>query len=136
MKTVHLTPSEAEVINHRAEIPDCMADAFHPEMGDGNPWGLTDHDDIQEKICETMAEIMTDGTRGEMTITFNPCNQGHVAVLRDLVEGSTWSAVTADLLEFDHATAENAQGRRQRAKLRSIEAKFADAGLEVSFPYA
>jgi hypothetical protein len=80
MAQITFSPKEAQVLRHRIEVPDCMAEVFS-DMGDGNPWGLTDLGEITDKVCAVIDEVFADAPRGGLTLTFNPESEDHRLVI-------------------------------------------------------
>lgn len=133
MTRIEFKPKEAEVLRHRIEIPDAMADVFDPYLGDGNNWGLEDHDKIEERITEILSEIFTDGPRGSLILVIDLANEDHVAVVSEVVEGSTMPSIAQDLAAFDYREPEYRQGRAWLAAIERVEEKLNAAGINAKF---
>lgn len=121
MFPIDLTPSESDVLNHRLEVPDCLADAlaedYHPE-------------DVEEIAGHLLARDYAAAVAISQKITH--------AVLADCVNGSTYAAAAysrgytmADKDNSAQAAAWRAAVRAGRSLAKKVSALI---GEPVAFP--
>lgn len=128
MKFIHLTPKEAEIINHRLEVADCIAEVYGPDNDD--QWSLEDIEDVQAKVEDLIDSVFSFDEKGACTIHFNPDDEDHLLILTEVIEGNTMSSIVKDMLEFDSRERDYQIGRNWLKHMRSIDQKFEAAGLE------
>lgn len=127
---VNFTPKETEVLKHRAEIPDCMAEVFGPD--NENHWGLS-LDATEERIIAILHDLFRFNADGSSVAHFRPHDPDHKLILTELVEGNTMGAIVQDMLDHHHTERTHKTGRAWAKHLRSIETKYESIGLTVQF---
>jgi hypothetical protein len=117
VKTLRFTPTEREVLSHRLRAAEAIAEAL---TADG------DYPFSEDEVYATAVALAHDLESG--TVTFDPEDRLSVDVLVDAVDGSNFP----DLI-LDRAVTTPKQAPSLRKALRSIEAKFEEAGLPALF---
>lgn len=131
MKFIHLTPTEAEIINHRLEVADCIAEVYGPD--NDNVWHLDDIEDVQTKVEDLIDEVFSFDVNGSCAIRFDPKNVDHILILNEVIEGNTMSSIVQDMREFETGEPTKIEGDRLVRHMRNIDKKFEAAGLDFGF---
>ena len=92
---INFTKGEREVIDHRLEVQDAMAD------GAEDQWPDLDHDERCESIYKLVDEIFSDGTRGGLVAKINPDNEDHIFILNNVINCSPLEDIARDTLNYD-----------------------------------
>lgn len=130
MKEIILTKKEAAVLDHRLEVQDAIAEVWGPD--NDNHWGLVE-ERVSEKIAWLVNQVFHEGPRGGMIIRFNPDDKDHLLLLDEVIDGNTMQNIVPDMIDHHPDDPEHAQGLGWRRAMRSIDAKFAAAGLSFGF---
>lgn len=128
MRTFDLTPKEAEILNHRLETPDCIAEVFGPH--NDNVWSFVHQEDVNDRVEELIAEVFTDRPNGGMTILFNPDNADHRLILDEVIDGNVMKHIVQDMLEMAPDEPDRIEGNKWLRAMRSLDKKFESAGLK------
>lgn len=131
MLTINLTPTEAEVLNHRLEVQDAMVDVFEPYNTD-TPWADS-RDEVERMMREVIGAIFFQKPNGGLIATFDPSNRIHLELMTEVVEGNTMGSIAYDLCQFSVDEPNRREGERLMRAIRSVEAKYEAAGLMVAF---
>lgn len=128
---IYLTSKEAQVIRHRAEIVDAMAQVFGPE-GE-NQWGLEEISEVTKRVESILAEIVHERPSGEMILSIDVDDEDMVVVFADLIDGNTIGMIANDMLESAD-TAEQRRGIEWHKACNRIEMKVRSVtGMVVRF---
>jgi hypothetical protein len=128
MKTIHLTPEEAKIIDHWLEVPDCIAEVYGPENGDR--WGLEDIEDVQTKVEDLIARTFADKPKGGMVITFDPADEDQLMILEEVIDGNNIAGIVQDMCDYETGEPDKIEGERLRRHMRNINKKFEANGLK------
>jgi hypothetical protein len=131
LTTIIFTHKQAEVLRHRMEVPDCIAEVWGPDNDNHFPGKTTDQ--IQDIITDLMARIFQDQTDGGMVAVFKPDNSDEVRLMNELVDGNTMAGIVSDML--DHAADDPVyrEGKGWRNAMAAIDRKYEIAGLYAQF---
>lgn len=131
MNTIHFSPKEATILNHRLEIPDCIAEVWGPDNDD--VWPGSSLEQVEQRTERLIADLFTDTINGGLDLTFNPVDEDHVRLVKELLDGSSFSGFVYDMLQFDSGEPEYKEGTGWKKAMMSIETKLAGAGVEAHF---
>ena len=129
---IHFSPSEAKILQHRLDQPDCMAEMFGPD--NENQWPeLTTQDEVEDFITQMLGNIVTYKPNGGMIFTIEPSNPDHVEIVTEVVEGNTMGTYVGDLLGFYSDEPDYKKGAALKKHLTSIERKLESVGIMAEF---
>ena len=128
---MRLMPEEAEVINHRIEVTDAMAQVFGPS-GDG-VWGFDTDEEAEERLKELLDGMIHTLSNGAMHITFDIHNEDQIRVLEELVDGNTMDSIAEDMVNQGTDEKVHKQGLDLKYHMKRINVKWRNAGLSSSF---
>lgn len=120
LKTVTFTKLEQEIIEHRLDASDALAECLY----DTYEWP---HEQV-ELTCERMKACLEE--HGAVSIFED--DEVAIEVLRDCVEGSTFFGSMSHAVACGETTKGKALASRKAA--RAIERKLKAAGVECEFP--
>ena len=129
--TIVFTKKQAEVLKHRMEVPDCIAEVWGPDNDDHFP-GCT-VEQIQDTITSMMASIFTEEADGDLMADYNPDNEHHVRLMNELVDGNTMGLIVSDMLDHAAGDAVHREGIGWANAMRSIDRRYESAGLDARF---
>tara|TARA_R110002096_G_C14426530_1_gene709563 strand:- start:51 stop:431 length:381 start_codon:yes stop_codon:yes gene_type:complete len=92
---INFTKGEREIIDHRLEVQDAMAD------GAEDQWPDLDHHERCESIYKLVDEIFSNGTRGGLVAKINPNNKDHIFILDNVINCSPLEDIARDTLGWD-----------------------------------
>lgn len=113
------TPSEAEILLHRLEVPDCLADALEEEFP-------------RDKV-EALASMMAEQAKAGNLVIHVATEPEALAILADCCNGSTFFNGGAEDAISEGALSKGKYLSQLKAA-RSLEEKFAKIGVRVSIP--
>lgn len=128
---ITLNKKEADVLNHRLEIPEAIAEVWGP--CNDNVWGIDDPHEVENRVEELIAGMIFAAPYKGMIIRFDPANEDHLRLLDEIIDGNTMQHIVTDLLDYDCQEPEYREGARWRTAMRSIDKKFEAAGLGFGF---
>ena len=131
MEMIELTPKEAAVLNHRLEVPDCIAEVWGPD--NDNVWGIPDIEDVGEAVSALIEQTFVDKPNGGMLIIFDPEDVDQRRLLDEVIDGNAMRLIVSDLLEYAPGEDNRNAGEAWRRAMRSLDKKFEAAGLETTF---
>ncbi len=92
---INFTKGEREVIDHRLEVQDAMAD------GAIDQWPNLDHGERCAYIEKLVDKIFINGTKGGLVAKINTNNKDHIFILDDVVNSSPLECIARDTLNYD-----------------------------------
>ena len=131
MTQVHFTPKEASVLNHRLEVPDCIAEVWGPDNDD--VWPGLDYDAVAERTEAVIARTFFDCPNGGMDLIFDLGDEDQVRLIEETLDGNTMGSIVRDMLQFCSDEPKYKEGTGWKRAMRSIEAKLETAGITASF---
>lgn len=117
MKTIRLTPTEIEILQHRLEVPETIADALEEE-----------HDRETVERCAESLRYYLKNCR-EIVLGQDAVAD---AILADCCNGSTFFGSSEDAVALGEITRGKLLNWQRAAA--SLEKKFESAGINVSIP--
>ncbi len=131
LTTIIFTAKQAQVLKHRMEVPDCIAEVWGPDNDNLFPGNTVEQ--IQDIITDLMARIFQDRPDGGMVAIFKADNRDEVCLMNELVDGNTMAGMVYDML--DHAVGDPVynEGLGWRNAMRAIDRKYEIAGLDAQF---
>lgn len=117
---MNLNPTEKELLQHRLDVPDALADALEEEFS--HPY------------VEECARVLAKALRTSADLDFSKLSACQLALLKDCIEGSTFFADAEDAVAAGTTT--RSQLMHWQKAAHSLERKFAALGHKVNFPRA
>jgi energy-converting hydrogenase A subunit M len=121
-----ITLDERDLIQHRLDVPDAIAEALADTFDDATPDLVTDAESVVA-ACETLHDRMFDALRTGDGLDKRLMSDVEIAVLIDAIEGSTFLGVVPDELPHEQ--------RRVRRVGNNLASKVSLwLGRRVTFP--
>lgn len=111
MRVIKLTPWEVECLQHRADVPDAVAEAMSEDMPPASA----------EAICNELGKRLA-AIKGGGALTIDDDDQA--AILEELVDGSTFLSCAIDELPFTDTNKSCRTGQWLAQAERTLTRKF------------